>query len=268
MQENQAKQDVLDQLLLDAVRNGENKKVIYSLFLGANIDAHTSTGISALMRAAYWGYEEVVITLLSRGASLSLTDKELNTVIFRAEQRKQKTIIDILKQHEFYNTKLLAAIKSGDTKMTERYIMLGGNVNLRTHLGVPAVVKASYWGQPKIVHLLLQNGADPKAKDKGDRDALYWAKRKNEKTIIRLIHIYSTAKVDSQGRTIFTEDPTINIINTEQQKKLNKSLLIAIGRKDTQTVARYLELGAEIIPNNTENNLSAIVRSEYWKTKK
>jgi ankyrin repeat protein len=103
---------------------------------GANVNAKGGTQSYALFIASMKGHEKVVQLLIERGANVNVFDGE-------------------------YTNALMKATSCGHTRIVKLLLEHGVDVNARCRLGQNALVEAavSYWGDTRMLKLLLDNGA-------------------------------------------------------------------------------------------------------------
>jgi len=151
--ENKGGQQELNKQLLRATR-GKNVALVAELLAhGANPNAQTNSGNTALFWAS--GYKtniDIVTLLLATGADPNIqTNSDGSTALMGASLYNNEEIIKLL----------LAA---------------GADPNMQNNILQTALMFASQEGNIGIVTLLLKNGADPKIQDAEDNTALSIAK--------------------------------------------------------------------------------------------
>lgn len=142
--------------IMYAALSGKVETVRLLLEQGVEVNASAKNGWSALMIAATKGYTDIVQALLSSGAKPNLPDVYLWTPLMRAVYEGRFQVARMLLDHE--------KIK----------------VNQPGENGVTALHLAVLNGDPALVRLLLDKGADPQQTDKFGRTPSDLAKtRKN-----------------------------------------------------------------------------------------
>lgn len=82
--------------------------------------------------------------------------------------------------HPQCRTPLMAACAAGNLNTARLLLESGANINAQSPLnGTTALIEAASLGDPKIVALLLDKGADPQLKNKNNQTALDVAKQKS-----------------------------------------------------------------------------------------
>lgn len=185
-------------LLMKAVDNDDVAMVKVLLDKGANIEAVNWDGESALILAIKRKNNEIVSELLDKGADVNSRKWDGNPVIMAAvvydnpwavEKLVQKGAdVDAVGNIFFNATPLFWAVERGNLEVVKALIKAGANVNYRDEKsGDSVLLLGAFGGREKIVFELLQNGADVNAKTNWGRDALYWAIKRTNKNIIKML---------------------------------------------------------------------------------
>ncbi|MFM6122711.1 MAG: ankyrin repeat domain-containing protein, partial [Sphaerospermopsis kisseleviana] len=128
--------DKNDNLLLNAAKSGDIKRVGELLATGANVDGCDRNGTTALMFAANLGYTEIVRSLLDFGANINLPRKTYGlTALMLAASNNQVDIVKLL-------------------------ISKDADINAVNEDGSTALMAAAQKGHLEIVQILLNAGAD------------------------------------------------------------------------------------------------------------
>ncbi len=142
-----------------ASSNGHLKAVL--VLLGdknININAIDSSYRTSLHYAAFFGYKEVIKTLLNKGAYFDAEGYDESTPLQDASEKGYLEIMELLKLIE----KLFSAIRDNNYLEVLGCIEKGVLVNSKSiHFGTPLFC-ASLRGYPNIVNLLLENNGVPK----------------------------------------------------------------------------------------------------------
>ena len=126
---------------------------------GANVNAKTPSGWTALTWAAWSGSSDVVKLLEGRVAAKTLMDaaclgdlKLLQQLIKKGADVNMKTLDE--------RTPLMCAARGGHLDVVKALIALGADVNAKTIYGHTALMEAAEKGNLGIVKALLDKGAD------------------------------------------------------------------------------------------------------------
>ena len=133
--------NIKDQQLLTASKNGNHQAAKEAIDSGADVDAVSEKGTSALMYAAMNGHKSVVELLVERGANINLIT---NT------------------------SALLSASGFGQLDVVEYLLKNGADINQACN-GATALTRATAMGKQEIVKLLVDTGARDTSGRKGDR---------------------------------------------------------------------------------------------------
>jgi ankyrin repeat protein len=122
--------------LIEAATNGQTEKVLDLIKAGADVNAKSNSGVTALMRAAYQGHTDTVKALIGAGADVDAKDN-INA------------------------TALMYAALNGHTDTVKALIEAKADVNAKNKNGYTALMLADKKGHTEIVDLLKSGGANP-----------------------------------------------------------------------------------------------------------
>jgi len=142
---------------------------------GANVNAHSARGHTALMSAAVNEYDLNVKTLLAFGADVNFRDKQGRTALTLAllHGPASKSVQDLLKAGAQVGP--TEALELEDFPRARTAIVEGGPITVRDYFGATPLMLAAEKGQADIVQTLLERGADPNAQDGRGNTALMFA---------------------------------------------------------------------------------------------
>ena len=83
--------------IFDAIEFGDFESVKMHWKASIDIDYRGKSGNTMLMLATYYGFEDIVEYLLSKGANLSLTNAQGKTVIDIAKEKGHSRILEVIK---------------------------------------------------------------------------------------------------------------------------------------------------------------------------
>jgi ankyrin repeat protein len=155
--------------LMAAAGNGDLESVTFLIKHGAEANARTSNGCTALYTAAIAGNPEVISILLDHGGDPNV-------------------VCELIDTGGDIETPAMLAAAMRWTECLRRLIAKGASVNVQ---GGPfertPLIVASTTGNEEIVRLLLDAGADAKAKDASADTSLDWAVRRGQTEIVKLL---------------------------------------------------------------------------------
>jgi ankyrin repeat protein len=177
--------------LVDAVRRGDVEAVRALLGSGADVDATTPDGATALLWAVHTDQPGMVGLLVSAGADVELTNR-------------------------YGVGPASAAAENGSAEILERLLEAGVDVHQTLPGGETLLMTAARTGEAGTVRTLLVHGADPNRPEVTQRQtALMWAAANNNADAIQLLTQYGAdvqAKTDnpsaSGGSTFSYAPPT------------------------------------------------------------
>jgi uncharacterized protein len=159
--------------LLEAAESGDRATAIRLLGQGANPNAQSADGATAVMYAAANGDLDLVRALIKAGANVKLKNRFGTSALTEAAIIGSAPIIDaLLKAGADPNTKnpegetpLMAVARSGKLEAATRLLDAGADVNSKEDWGEQsALMWAAAQSQAEMVKLLASRGADVNAR--------------------------------------------------------------------------------------------------------
>ncbi|MEW8549652.1 MAG: ankyrin repeat domain-containing protein [Candidatus Thiodiazotropha endolucinida] len=154
--------------LIAAINNGDRQEVLQLLLTGAPVDSVSSSGETALMKAAWAGRLDLVDLLISKAPQINQQSQEGWTALFYAAVRGHFQIVSALLKNGAEvnladldgNTPLMAAAWNGHTQVAELLLNQGVDPNWHNHDGWSPLMFAALEGHIDIARLLIRHGAD------------------------------------------------------------------------------------------------------------
>lgn len=132
--------------LLEAARRGDQETALELIESGANVNAKDPYGVTAMMFSLIAGSTDVALKLIEKGAEVNSRDVDGRTALVEALTSENEIPAEII----------------------EFLVRRGADVNIRLAGGLtPLMIAVS--GDPRVVRLLVEAGADLNAQD--DRGA-------------------------------------------------------------------------------------------------
>lgn len=194
--------------LMMAAGSGRVDAVERVLGMGADPKKVNEAGRDALIFAAERGHEEVARMLLSRGADPSLRDKEGWSALSLSAYKGHSEVVALLSSTASpteLDDALLVASFSGYPKVLDVLLGQGANINARSPESQTPLMIASSAGKTDAVRVLLQNQANPYAVDLENHTAASLAQKAGHKQVVDLIGNPSSWGTSEQGKTVASE---------------------------------------------------------------
>ena len=189
--------------LLAAAKRGDIGTVQALLAKGADVNAATPTGGTALMAAAAAGHLDIVRALLAKGADVDARDKNGWSALMRAAKAGLESedgrrdvaeallaagaAVDAKTTHGGATAIMIAALHD-HAEMVQALVARHASINARTtDLGETALTLAAYKGHADVVRVLLAAGADVNAAANSGKTALIMAAQKGHFETVRAL---------------------------------------------------------------------------------
>ena len=180
--------------------------------MGTSQSRNRLIGGTALTEAASSGDIVLVRHLLAAGADLDARSYYGNTALMVAARRGHADIVDLLlaqpgidinaKSGRYSLTALAAAAQNGHAAVVRQLLAAGADVDAKTYNGATALIWAAAGGQAAMVRQLLAAGADLDARDNYGNTALEIAEVLHEEDgweehfdVVRAIERFLTEQV-------------------------------------------------------------------------
>ena len=139
---------------------------------GANVNKKSEThGYTALMRAAEEGHADTVKLLLEAGADVNDKDNNGKAALIKAARNHHVEIVKLLLE-KGSKVEVMTVADIPYEEIQELLLANVQNINVKNKQGNDALILATKRNNIKIVKLLLKNGVDVNAQDKGGNTSL------------------------------------------------------------------------------------------------
>ena len=180
-------QDEKNTQLLNAAEAGDMEKIGVLLQAGANIEAVSRFGETALMLAAANGHTAVVAQLISASANIEATDHFRKTALMMAAGSGHTAVVAQLigagankeATNQLGSTALMVAAGSGHAAVVAKLIAANANIEATDQFGETALIRAARNGHTAVVAKLIEAGENIEATNQFGRTALDSAARNN-----------------------------------------------------------------------------------------
>lgn len=235
--------------LLQALREGDDARAVQWMESGANLNAQDDTGATPLMWAAQRSNLDLTRRLLAAGANPNLRNEEGLGPLQIALEVKAGDIALRLIQHgadakaarASGETVLMTAARTGQLEVMKQLIARGAKVNAREKQFDQTALMWSA-GYPEQVALLIQHGADVKARTKS------WQVK--EVIYTHLTHFGTPWPHDGEYMT---------------RKGGQSALFFAVQRDDLQSVRALLDAGADVNDTAADGSTALLLSLYKWE---
>jgi len=185
-----------NKMLFDAVRGKASCEYIEHLItnVGSDVNAQDDKAQTVLMKAIKSNrYPEVIRTLIKRGAHTDTTCRGVTPLMYSVLKNKNTVAEMLLKQGADCNatcrgiSPLIYSLLKKENKLAEMLIKAGADVNAKYRDKTALMIAAKYATATKIVGLMIDNGADVKARDRKGRTASDFAQFNRNREITNLL---------------------------------------------------------------------------------
>lgn len=161
-----------------AARDGNIDVVKMLVSSGADVNIKdTYWGHCALHRAAAKGYKQIVELLLANGADVYVRDNTYKDVLHIAVENDYHDIVKVILNYRYRKDALAYACMCNANMMKQYLEKYPQFIRARDYQRWTALHYATAWGDPEVVKLLLDAGADREAKTITGESPLHWAAR-------------------------------------------------------------------------------------------
>ena len=175
--------DNLTPLMLALSNKHSNKMKIAEILLsaGAEVNVHDNVdGWTSLMLASVEGDTTIIQMLIANGANVDAKTKDGRTALMVA---KNAAVVDVLisigananVQNNYGDTPLIMASQTGDAATIELLASKGADLNVQNKYGLTAISLSAYQGDLSILELLISKMANANIPDVRGATPLMWA---------------------------------------------------------------------------------------------
>lgn len=188
-----------DEDFLKLCRTGTAQQVADAIKAGADVNAKTNSGWTALMLAARNNQNpEIIKLLLNAGADVNAkADRGITALmVAAADYQKQPEVIkllleagaDVNAKNKIGTTALIfAAANNVNSEVIKTLLNAGANVNAKADNGYTVLMSAAFNKNPEVVKILLNAGADVNAKDNDGKNTLDLAREEGNTEAIKVL---------------------------------------------------------------------------------
>jgi ankyrin repeat protein len=142
---------------------GQEELVNRLIRAGADVNARSKSGKTALIGAAQYGHAGIVKSLLAAKANANFVEQTQETALMHAAIEWHLVVVQLLmekgiRENDVRNA-FIAAAGEGRIQIVQYFISRGVDVNARNAYGVTPLTVAGHSGQLEVVRALLAAGA-------------------------------------------------------------------------------------------------------------
>ena len=210
--------------LVDAAKNGDAGALQALLNDGADVDAQTADGSTALLWASYRDDLESAEILIRAGADVNIAN-------------------------DLGATPIWAASRNGSVAMADELLAAGADPNASLLLGEAPVVTAARSGNPEVVRMLLEEGADVNARAARGQTALMFATAQRHPDVVEVLleHGADVHAVSDAWSQLMAQSPHAH---PEHQAWVehggNTALMFAARVGDLESARHLVAAGADV----------------------
>ena len=174
--------------------------IIFALFASAGTAAVMQ--YDSLAEAASQGDGDAVRSMLREGADVDAASADGATALFWAAYEDDLALMDLLigagadadNRNDYGATPLYVAASNASAEAVGRLFDAGAHPNVALRTGVTPLMEASRRGKAEVVNLLLSHGADPNVSESnGGQTALMWALGENHTEVVpKAIYLHTS----------------------------------------------------------------------------
>jgi ankyrin repeat protein len=189
--------DLINAKYLAAAYHGDMASVRALLAKGADVNAKTNSGGTALMLASVNGHLDVVQALLAKGAEVNAEESHGGTALMMASEQGNREVVQALlakgaevdaKRNYDGGTALIGAAQNGHSEVVQALLAKGADVNAKTtDDGWTALILASKHGYRDVVQALLDKGAEVDDRTNVGATALMMASDNGNPEVVRAL---------------------------------------------------------------------------------
>ena len=279
--------DLVGPLMLAATEAGDTERLASVLKYVRNINFQGNQKQTALHRAAYKGYTNIVRLLLENGASTEATDQFDNTPLHRAAWGPHIGVVELLlmegasteAMNQYNNTPLHRAMQHGHTGVVELLLEKGASTKAMDEKNNTPLHLAVLHNNTSIVELLLENDASTEAMDVHNNTPLHLAAQYGYTGVVELLlekgapaeamnahnntPLHLAARYDRGGVVglLLGKGASTGAVNTHN----NTPLHLAVKYNHDGVVKQLLEKGApiDVLNKDRETPLDLAKRPGY-----
>lgn len=246
----------LDEVLLNAAKDGNLLVLKTAIEKGADVNAKTISGKTALMIASYKGYTDIVNLLIEKGADVNAKQSNTGgTALMAASDGSHLDIVNLLiekgadvnAKDNDGKTALMRACSNCHVDVVKYLIEKGVDINVKWEFGFTPLMLAARENSLDLAKLMIEKGVDINVKWNEGGTALMFAVARDSLDVAKLL-IEKGADVNAKNDNGVT------------------ALMIASLNGYTDIVELLIEKGAEVNVKSKDGATALMIASEKGHT--
>jgi len=274
--------------LLKAAAQGKFDIVKKLAGSGADVNAKTSTGDTALHYMALYGYGDIIEFLISKGADPEVLNYEKHTPLFLAALRNRREAIAVLEKHAKVKADELLKKEVFSEAARGRYMSVAAilkfhpdYLNLRDGEGSTLLHRAASAGRLAITKFLISKGLAVDAVDNQGMTPIFFAILEGRRLVFDYLlekgasathrtksnttPLHTAAAIDNYAQSSYYMSYALIMKGADVNAKMENDITpawLAAGSGNTETIRLLSQKGAYLTDKTSDGSMPATIARE------